>query len=71
MIPQLKIRIINFIEDYGIRVGINEDPAITELMMDNHKCIEFDGDEYYIPEDFAFEGDEEEIYDYLIENYSL
>ena len=35
-------------------------------MMDNHKCIEWGGREYYIPEDYtAADEDEEFVYEYL------
>lgn len=63
--------IVNFIDTFCILVDENEDSAIVELMMDNHKCIEWNGEQYYIPEDTSFSEEDEEIYTHLIENYLI
>lgn len=38
--------------------------------MDNHKCIEYGGKQYYVPEEDNFYEDEI-IYDFLIVNYLI
>ncbi len=44
----------------------SEECEYVDLMMDNHKCIEWGGREYYIPEDYtAANEDEEFVYEYL------
>ena len=63
------ITVEEFLEETCTEVQANETLAYCELMMDNHKCIEYGGKQYYIPETNF--GDEEIIYDFLIDNYSL
>ena len=64
-----------FIQDIQDFIGTyctpckNEDGAIVDLMMDNHKCINWDNEEYYLPEDIAYTEEEEIVYDYLVENH--
>ena len=45
-----KNKINIFLDTYCILVSENEDSSITELMMDDHKCINYKGTEYYVPE---------------------
>lgn len=58
-----------FLSEYGIEVLENEPDGYVELMMDNHKCIEWKGKQYYISDSLALSEDEEKIYDVLV--YSL
>jgi len=53
-----------FIKQHCVKVKPNEDAAYVELMMDNHKCIEWEEEQYYIPENRSGE-----IYNYLINNH--
>ena len=63
-------RIVEFLSIWGTRVREDNDSAYVELMMDDHKCIEFDQEQYYIPEhNILWDIEDEEVYDYLIENY--
>lgn len=57
-----------FLKDQAIEVEKNEPLAYVELMMDNHKCIEWKGKQYYISDSYLSD-DEEKIYDVLV--YSL
>ena len=61
-------KIINFLAKFGTKVKDNESSDYVHLMMDNHKCIEFNGEQFYIPEDVNLSENEEEVYDYLIEH---
>jgi len=54
-----------FLSNYGIEVLENEPDHYVELMMDNHKCIEFKGKQYYISDSLTLTEDEEKIYDVL------
>ena len=54
-----------FLSNYGIEVLENEPDHYVELMMDNHKCIEFKGEQYYISDSLTLTEDEEKIYDVL------
>ncbi len=54
-----------FLSNYGIEVVENEPDHYVELMMDNHKCIEFKGEQYYISDSLTLTEDEEKIYDVL------
>ena len=53
-----------FLSEYGIEVEKNEPDHYVELMMDNHKCIEWKGKQYYISDSYLSD-DEEKIYDVL------
>lgn len=57
-----------FLKERCTKVRKNESESYVELMMDNHKCITYGKYQYYVPEDNLF-GDDEKIYDFLIENY--
>lgn len=59
----------DFLDVYGIKVSENEDCSYVELMMDNHKCVEYNGVKYYIPEDTAYSIIEQSCYDLLVEKY--
>jgi len=64
----MKKLILDFIETFGTEVKENEDSSYVELMMDNHRCIEFEGIKYYIPEENSFWGEDEYlIYEFLTE----
>lgn len=64
------ITVKEFLTERCTKVRANETESYCELMMDNHKCIEYGGKQYYVPEDNLF-GDDEIIYDFLIDNYCL
>lgn len=56
----------NYVDTICTEVKEDEDSGYVDLMMDNHKCIEWRGREYYIPEDYnAANEDEEFVYQYL------
>jgi len=54
-----------FLEDHAIEVEENEPINYIELMMDNHKCTEWKGKQYYISDSLDLSDDEEKIYDVL------
>ncbi len=58
-----------FLSEYGIEIEENEPSSYVELMMDNHKCTEWKGTQYYISDSLDLTEDEEKIYDVLV--YSL
>jgi hypothetical protein len=58
--------IMGFLDNYSIEVEDNEPDHYVELMMDNHKCIEFKGKKYYISDSLTLTDDEEKIYDVLV-----
>ena len=61
----MKKIIEDFLKMYGILVSENEDDAIVELMMDNHKCVVWSKLQYYVPEDTAYSEEDELVYEYL------
>ncbi len=69
----MKKLINDFIKKYGIKVRSNESSAYVELMMDDHKCIEYeDGKEYYIPENSSsYSEDDELIREFIIDKFGL
>ena len=54
-----------FLSNHAIEVSGNEHDHYVELMMDNHKCVEWKGKEYYISDSLTLVDDEEKIYDVL------
>lgn len=63
-------KIMDFLNDFCIKVEENEPDYYVSLMMDNHHCVELMEEQYYVPKSHFLYGEEEyEIYDYLIENY--
>jgi hypothetical protein len=54
-----------FLDTHGIEVEKNESINYVELMMDNHKCTEWKGVQYYISDSLDLSEDEEKIYDLL------
>ena len=57
--------VAQFLEDHGIEVEDNEPNNYVELMMDNHKCTEWNGKQYYISYSLSLTEDEDKIYDVL------
>jgi hypothetical protein len=55
-----------FLEDHAIEVEANEPDHYVELMMDNHKCTEWKGKQYYISDSLDLTEEEEKIYDVLV-----
>ena len=60
-----------FLEDHGIEVEKNEPMNYVELMMDNHKCTEWKGKQYYISDSLDLSDDEEKIYDLLVYKFHV
>lgn len=61
-----QISIENFIKKFGTKVNDNEPSDYVELMMDDHKCITHNNNQYYIYENEMFSNTEQEVFDYLI-----
>jgi len=57
--------VAEFLEDHAIEVEENEPDHYVELMMDNHKCTEWNGKQYYISDSLDLSEDEQKIYDVL------
>lgn len=66
-------QIRDFLDTYGIKVSEDEDPAITELMMNTgNVCIVYEKQQYYVNKNNTFyTKDDEEMLDYLRKNHSL
>ena len=59
-----------FLKARATKVRKKETDSYVELMMDNHKCIQYGDKQYYLPEENLF-GEEEKIFDFLVNNYGL
>lgn len=59
-----------FLKEVCTKVRANESLSYVELMMDNHKCIEYGGNQYYVPED-GLTSEDNIIYDFLVDNYQV
>jgi len=66
----MEMTIKDFLNEKCVKVLKRESDSYVEMMMDNHKCIEYGNKQYYVPEDNLF-GEEEIIYDFLVDNYGL
>jgi len=66
------VQINGFLNSFCTKVRKRESSNYVDLMMDNHKCIEFEKKQYYVPENnSSYSPTDELIYDHLIDNYSL
>jgi hypothetical protein len=67
----MKELINNFLTQFCIKTSTDEDPAITELYMDNHYHIEYENQGYYIPKDNScYTDDDELLMDFLVYHFS-
>ena len=65
-------KILEFLDSYATKLRVDDPIDYVELMMDDHKCIKFENIEYYVPEhSMLWESEQEEIYNYLIENHHV
>jgi len=57
-----------YLKDYCTKVKENEDLSYIDLMMDDHKCIDWDGIQYYVPETTTTMVSDELVFaqDYLL-----
>jgi hypothetical protein len=68
----MKQLIRDFLKKYCTRVQENETSDFVELMIDNHKCIEFEGVEYYVPDDNSFWNEDEELLqEFIIDKFAV
>lgn len=56
----------NFLDTHGIEVEENESDYYIDMMMENHKCTEWQGIQYYLSDSLDLSDDEEKIYDVLV-----
>jgi hypothetical protein len=67
-----KTIIQKFLTDFCVKVADNEDSATTELYMDDHDCIEYEGQEYYVPQNnSSFTNEDEVLQEMLIATFSV
>lgn len=60
----------SFVETFCIAVSLEETTDYVELMMDNHKCIVWEGKQYYMPENnSSYTEVHELIYTHLEDNH--
>lgn len=64
-----KKSIREFLANFGDEVYDMPDSHL-DLIMDDHKCVKWHGIEYFISECNMF-GNDESIFDHLIDKYSL
>lgn len=57
-----------FIDMYGVKVAEEEDLATTELYMDNHDCIVWNNQEYYIAQDNSSYTEQDNLLRQMIVN---
>lgn len=60
----------NYLKERSVKVKDNEEDHFVELMMDNHKCVEYKNVQYYIPEENNFDK-ESKIFDLLVDFYHV
>jgi len=57
----MKKIIQEFLEKFCVKVSEDEDFATTELYMDDHDCIEFEEQQYYVPKNNSFYSEDDEL----------
>lgn len=61
-----------FLDKFCVKVPVNEDSATTELYMDDHDCIEYKDQQYYVPKDNSFYTmDDDLLREMLVSTFSL
>jgi hypothetical protein len=60
-----------FLNSHGIEVEKNEPTNYVELMMDNHKCIQWKNKQYYISDSLCLKDEEENIYNDLFDYFNV
>jgi hypothetical protein len=60
-----------FLNSHGIEVEKNEPINYVELMMDNHKCIQWKNKQYYINDSLVLKYEEENIYNVLVDYFHV
>jgi hypothetical protein len=64
----IKLLIERVLDTYCTKIQKHEKSSYVELMMDNHKCIEYDGQQYYLPEECSLMDDSDELLSIMILN---
>lgn len=64
----IKELIEDFLNKYCTKVKENEDESYVELMMDDHQCIFYLGEEYYVPENNSLWDENDELLHTMIIN---
>lgn len=68
----LRSLIDDFLDAFCTESKDNEGSDFAELMMDNHKCIEYEGVTYYVPENsILYTEDDELLKELLVNTYLL
>ena len=62
-------QIIEFLDEHCTKVRHNEKSSYVDLMMDNNHCVEFDGEQYYVPKTGMSDPKDEDVRELLIDNY--
>lgn len=66
-----KARIREFLREFCDEVYDMPDHAL-ELVMYDHKCIRWHGQEYFVPEDCsAYSTEDDDIYEHLVYKFGL
>lgn len=68
----MKELINQFLNKFAVKVASDEDSATTELYMDDHDCIDFNEQQYYIPQNnSSYTEDDELLREFLNYTYGL
>ena len=57
----MKKLIQEFLNTFCTKCAKNEDSATTELYMDDHDCIEYENEQYYIPQNNSSYSEDDEL----------
>lgn len=67
----MKELIQNFLNQFAVKCADNEDSATTELYMDDHDCINYENQQYYIKQNNSmYTPDDELLRNFLVHTYS-
>lgn len=61
MTNNIRNEVSRFIKEFCSQVLEEEYDGYAELMMDDHKCIEYEGIVYYIPENCSLMDEDDEL----------
>ena len=68
----MKKLIKSFLKEFGTKARKNESESYTELMMDDHICIDWEDKQYYVPENnSSYTEDDDLIWKFLNECFHV
>ena len=67
----IRALIERFLHQYGVKVKNEEDDSYVELMMDDHKYIEYESQGWYLPNDLSLDEEDTILEEMILNTFQL